>query len=133
VANQIADRERHEGAIDIEIGPKQGARRADPGILDCAPEQPGGEMDDGDRVADERQRRANRLQRRRLVRNREMTGLTARGGAALRKMGGEPLLQRTRSHRRNQGRARRLPPGIDEETGTIWAGTCAGEGGGSRL
>ncbi|HEY2334266.1 MAG TPA: hypothetical protein VGH58_04570 [Solirubrobacterales bacterium] len=81
MVDQLVDRERCEGAILVEVGAEHRAGGPDAGLGERLLKPGWRQMDHGDRVACEWQRRAHRRERRRVVRNGEMTGLPARGGS----------------------------------------------------
>ncbi len=81
VGDQIADRKRGEGAVGLEVGAEQYAGEPNAGIGERLLEPRRRKMDDRDRVADQRQRRAHTLECLRLVSDSEVAGLPARGRA----------------------------------------------------
>jgi hypothetical protein len=96
-ANEIANGESGESAIPIEVGPQHRSGEPDAGIGQRLLKPCRWQVDDGDRVADQRQRRTHAFERLQVVGDGEMTRLPTRGRAQLRKVGGEPLLQLART------------------------------------
>lgn len=86
-------------------------------------------MDHGDRVAHERQRRAQALADVVGIGQGDVAGLPARGRAQIRQVDGDSLLQLTRPRRGEQGRTQRAAAHVDEQAGAIGLRAGAGEGG----
>ncbi len=87
---------------------------------------------DGNRVANERQRRADVLEGLGIAgRDGEVTRLPSRGGTQSRQVNRQSLLQIPRSARGDQRRARRTAADVNQEARTIRLRTRAGEGCGS--
>lgn len=96
-ANEIANRESGQSTVQVEIGTEQPGGESDAGIGQRLLKPRRGQVDDGDRVADQRQRGAHVLERLRIVGYGEMTRLPTRCRAQPRKVNGEPLLQLART------------------------------------
>ncbi len=90
---QVTDREGRQSAVGVEVGAQQDAGGADAGLPQRILQACRGEVDDDHRLAYERQRRPYRVERARVVIDREMAGLPSRGGSQPRQVGGEPLLE----------------------------------------
>lgn len=65
--DQVAGRESGEGPISTEVSTEQCTGGIEAGLIQCALEQPRREVDYGDGLADEGQRRGYRLERRRVA------------------------------------------------------------------
>ena len=77
MSDQVADRESSESAIPVEVGTKHCPCGPDTGIGKRFLKPRRWQVDDGDRVANQRQRRAHGLECFRVVVDREMAGLPA--------------------------------------------------------
>jgi hypothetical protein len=114
MANQAADRESGEGAILAEAGADHCARGPKGRVGERLLKPRRRQMDDSDRVADQRQSRPHSLECLRPTADGEVAGLPARGGTQLRQVDREPLLQLARAHRCHQGWARRAAADVDQ-------------------
>jgi hypothetical protein len=85
-ADQIADRERGESAILFEIGSEHRPCEANAGIGKRCLKRRRRQVDDRNRIADQRERSPHVLERFRALRDREVASLPARGGAQLREV-----------------------------------------------
>ncbi len=117
--DKIANRQRGEGAIGVEIGAQHRAASPDACIGERHLKPRRWQVDDRDRVANQRQRRTHALERLGLVRDGKVAGLPTRGGARIRKVNGEPLLQFARARRGDQGRTRRPAADVDQQPGPV--------------
>jgi hypothetical protein len=95
-AGQITDHERGEGTILVEVGAEHRACGPDAGIGERFLEPRGRQVDNRNRVADQRQRRTHALKTFRLI-DCEVAGLPTRGRAQVRQVNREPLLQLART------------------------------------
>jgi len=77
MADQIADRESAESAIPVEIGAQNRAGGPDAGIGERLLKPRLRQVDHGDRVADQRQRRTHILERLQVVGDGEVASLPA--------------------------------------------------------
>jgi hypothetical protein len=118
-ADQIANCKSSERVLLVEVSAKHCSRGPDADIGKRLLKSRGRQVDDGDRVADQRQRRAHALECLLVVGDGEMAGLSARGNAQLRKMDGEPLLQVARTRRGDQSRTRSATADVDQQAGPI--------------
>jgi hypothetical protein len=75
--DQLADRECRERTILAEVGSKHRPAGPNTSIAERLLKPGGRQVDNGDRVANERQRRAHGLERRRFFRDRQVAGLPA--------------------------------------------------------
>jgi len=112
--DEIANGESGECAISIEVGPQHRSGEPDAGIGQRLLKPRRRQVDDGNRVADQRQRRAHTLQCLRLVGDCEVTGLPPRSRAHLRQVDRKPLLQLARAGRGDQGGSRRATAKVDQ-------------------
>jgi len=86
MTNQIANRERRKSAIGVKVGPEHRPGGADARVSQHRLKPRRRQVNDSNRITDQRQRRTHALERFRPLRDREMAGLPARGGAQLRKV-----------------------------------------------
>jgi hypothetical protein len=120
-------------AVRHEVGTEQDTGRSNAGIRKGGVETSGRQVDDGDRVADQRQRRPNQLENIGIVGDGEMAGLPARGYPQLWQVDGEPLLELPRPRRGDEGRPRRPAPDIDQQARAVRLGAGAGQSRGGGL
>ena len=115
-ADQIANRERGEGTVLAEVCSEHRAGGPDAGAGERLLKSRRRQVNNRDRVANQRQRRTHALERLGLVRDGKVAGLPTRSGARIRKVNGEPLLQPSGAGRGDQGRTRRPPADIDQQS-----------------
>jgi hypothetical protein len=125
--DQITNRESGESAIPIEVDTEHCPCGPDTAVHKRLLEPRRLQMDNGDRVADQRQRRPHALERLRLVGDGEVAGLPPRGRAQLRQVNREPLLEFARTRRRDQGRTRQASADVDQQPRPIWLRASASE------
>jgi hypothetical protein len=111
---EVADGERGERAVRTEVGAEQDGRGIEPGFVEGLPQQRGRQVDDRDRVAYQRRRRPYRLECRFVGGDGEVARLPARGGAQVRQVSREPLLEVARAGGGDERRPRRAAAGIDQ-------------------
>lgn len=125
--DQIANRESGEGTILVEIGTEHCPSGPDTEIGKRRLKPCRWQMDNRNRVADQRQRCAHALERLRLVSDGEVASLSTRSRPQLWQVNRQPLLQIARGGRCNQGRTRRPAADVDQQTRPIRLRTGAGE------
>ncbi len=116
---QIAHREREERTIRGEIGAEQCPAGLDPQDPQNILKEDGRDVQRGNRVAHEWQRRRQALERFGITGNREMTRPAARSGPQLRQVHGKPLLQFTGPARSNKSWPWRPATDVDQQAGAI--------------
>jgi hypothetical protein len=114
MAQEIPDGESSQSAVGDEVGAEERAGRPDVLPSQQRLQPRGREVDGGDGVADQGQRRPHQLEYPILVGNCEVASLPARSSPQLRQVGRKPLLQLARAGRCDQGRAGRPAGDIDQ-------------------
>ncbi len=130
----LSHREGGERPLGFEIGAEQDAAALDPRSVQRILEKSRRDVQHGERLAHERQRRGHTVEAFVITWQRQVTRRSPRGGPKLGQVGRQPLLELARSAGRHQGRPRRAAADIEEEPGAIRLRAGAGErrGRGSR-
>jgi hypothetical protein len=92
---QVGGDEGGQGTVGVQVSAEQGTAETDAGCGQQVLDEGRRQVQHSDRVANERQRGADAAEGLLIARDREVAGLPARGGAQLRQVHGQPLLELT--------------------------------------
>lgn len=124
---QIGHREGRERLGLAQVGAEQNAGGDDAGRFQNSPEGAGWAVQNRDRVAHERQDRAQRIEWLAVLGHGEVTGLPSRCRPQLRQVRRKSLLQLAGPARSDEGGPRRAPAQVDQQARSVGLRTGAGQ------